>query len=169
MAKRLHKSSKYKGVTWDKQYGQWRAQVRVGNDVRKLGRFNSEFDAALQHDLFCVAHNITGARLNFSRDELVLWAQVTAGSTAPQSETVSQADAEPAGTAPETEPVQEHTVQPAQEQPAPVDPAPEPDPAPAEPETIEQMLDRMLGQDATLPPAADSPAEGSQSTDTADP
>lgn len=152
MVRRVHKSSKYKGVTWDKEYGQWRAQVRVGNDVRKLGRFNNEFDAALQHDLFCVAHNITGARLNFSRDELVLWAQVTADSTAPQSENVSQADAEPAGTAPETEPVQEHTEQPETGQP----------------ETIEQMLARMLGQDIQ-PAAADAPAEDSQSTDTADP
>lgn len=41
-----HASSRFLGVTWDKQHGKWRAQIAVGDHNRYLGLFASEAAAA---------------------------------------------------------------------------------------------------------------------------
>jgi hypothetical protein len=59
------RSGSYKGVSFDKARGQWRARVMVGGVERFLGRFASETDAARAYDV--AAQEIFGefARLNF--------------------------------------------------------------------------------------------------------
>lgn len=52
------KSSQYKGVTWDKDAGKWRAQINIGGHHKGLGRFVSEYDAARAYDV--VAKQIFG-------------------------------------------------------------------------------------------------------------
>lgn len=39
-------SSKYRGVSWDRQYGNWAARVGLKGKVYRLGRFSSEEEAA---------------------------------------------------------------------------------------------------------------------------
>lgn len=43
---RPNNSSKYKGVNWDKKRNKWRAQIRLNGDVKFLGRYLNEDDAA---------------------------------------------------------------------------------------------------------------------------
>jgi hypothetical protein len=38
--------SEYKGVTWDKQTKKWQAQIGIAEKNKRLGRFNSETEAA---------------------------------------------------------------------------------------------------------------------------
>lgn len=48
--KNLGKSSRYKGVTWDRRRSSWAAKIMVNRQVRTLGRFANEEDAALAYD-----------------------------------------------------------------------------------------------------------------------
>jgi hypothetical protein len=43
-------SSRFKGVSWDKSRGRWRAQITVNGKMRMLGRFAGEADAARVYD-----------------------------------------------------------------------------------------------------------------------
>ncbi len=43
-------SSKFKGVSWDKSRGKWRASIGVKCEVKQLGRFDSEEEAARVYD-----------------------------------------------------------------------------------------------------------------------
>lgn len=44
--KRKHTSSKFKGVSWDKERNKWVAHIKINKITQKLGRFNSEIEAA---------------------------------------------------------------------------------------------------------------------------
>lgn len=39
-------TSKYTGVSWEKSYNKWRAEIRVNGKNKFLGRFTQEIDAA---------------------------------------------------------------------------------------------------------------------------
>jgi len=47
---RLNKSSKYKGVSWDKRQKKWRLQIKNKNKSKYLGLFIDEKGAALAYD-----------------------------------------------------------------------------------------------------------------------
>ena len=47
---RKGKTSKFKGVSWDKEKGKWGAYIRVNGKVKNLGRYISEVDAARVYD-----------------------------------------------------------------------------------------------------------------------
>ena len=49
-------SSRFKGVNWDKQHQQWRAQIYVNKRKVNLGTFNSEIDAACAYDAAAAKH-----------------------------------------------------------------------------------------------------------------
>ena len=42
--------SKYKGIFWNKQYGKWAAEIFLNGKVHRLGRYNSEIEAAEAYD-----------------------------------------------------------------------------------------------------------------------
>jgi hypothetical protein len=63
-------SSRFKGVTWSvpapgNGRPKWVAQIRVGGQIRKLGRFTAEEDAALAYDAAALAAWGEFALLNF--------------------------------------------------------------------------------------------------------
>ena len=43
-------TSCYRGVSWDKKAGRWRARIRLGTHNKELGKFNSEEEAAQAYD-----------------------------------------------------------------------------------------------------------------------
>lgn len=43
-------SSKYKGVTWNKQANKWHVQIQINNKNIYLGRFINEIDAAIAYN-----------------------------------------------------------------------------------------------------------------------
>ncbi len=51
---RTNRSSKYPGVTWDKERNKWSADIYINGKHRKLGRFEKEIDAASAYELACV-------------------------------------------------------------------------------------------------------------------
>jgi hypothetical protein len=59
------KSSKYKGVSWDKGTKKWRAGIRLNSKTLYLGIFNEEDDAARAYDSAAIKKNTTFCRLNF--------------------------------------------------------------------------------------------------------
>jgi hypothetical protein len=61
-------SSRFKGVSWDRDASKWVACIRIDNKLRKLGRFTSETDAARAYD--SAAHEAWGefAWPNFPND-----------------------------------------------------------------------------------------------------
>jgi hypothetical protein len=47
-------TSQFKGVSWDKDRGEWRARIKVDGRWRHLGRFTNPEDAARAYDLAAV-------------------------------------------------------------------------------------------------------------------
>jgi hypothetical protein len=43
-------SSKYKGVVWSKQHGKWRSRIRINQQLKHLGYFTDENEAALAYN-----------------------------------------------------------------------------------------------------------------------
>lgn len=60
-------SSVYKGVSWDKVRGQWRASANVSGKATNLGRFNYAHEAALEYDRAALKEWGEFALLNFPR------------------------------------------------------------------------------------------------------
>lgn len=58
-------TSKYKGVSWSKQYGCWVASIMVNRKSHQLGRFHSEENAARVYDAAAIEAFGEFARTNF--------------------------------------------------------------------------------------------------------
>lgn len=58
-------SSKYKGVTWDKQARKWRAKILVKGKTLHLGSFYDEASAGKAYDIVAKLHHKEFAVLNF--------------------------------------------------------------------------------------------------------
>jgi hypothetical protein len=71
-------TSAYKGVSWNSSREQWVAQIRQGGVGRKLGRFDTEADAATAYD--AAARVLFGehAHLNFPDQPSTEWAMAEA-------------------------------------------------------------------------------------------
>lgn len=61
-------TSKYKGVSWNRQRNRWIAQIRRGGKVCRLGRFRDEEEAARVYDKAALQEHGEFARLNFPDD-----------------------------------------------------------------------------------------------------
>ena len=48
-----HKTSKYPGVHWERESQKWKAQIRIGDKKKNLGRFDHEIDAAQAYVSAC--------------------------------------------------------------------------------------------------------------------
>jgi len=62
---RENKTSKYKGVCWDKIRKKWFSQITVRNKCIKLGRYNDEIDAAMVYDKMAIRYFGEYSNLNF--------------------------------------------------------------------------------------------------------
>lgn len=49
-------TSGYRGVSWDKEKGKWRVQIRLNGKVKRLGRFDDIKDAARAYNDAATAH-----------------------------------------------------------------------------------------------------------------
>lgn len=58
-------SSKYKGVTFDKKSGKWRASIKLNKKQMHLGTFANEADAAIAYDKAAMSLHGEFARPNF--------------------------------------------------------------------------------------------------------
>jgi len=56
----------YRGVSWDKRAGKWRAQIRVNMRQVRLGLFTDPREAALAYDAAALHHRGEGAVTNAS-------------------------------------------------------------------------------------------------------
>jgi len=65
-------SSRFKGVTFDKQRKKWRAQIRYDSKIKYLGAYNKESEAAHAYDLAAVEYYRRCALLNFPDDKDLL-------------------------------------------------------------------------------------------------
>ena len=62
--KTANTSSKYKGVYWDGVTKKWRVQVQLDGDVKRLGRFGDEIEAAKAYNEAAIKLHGEFARLN---------------------------------------------------------------------------------------------------------
>ncbi len=62
--KSKNKSSKYRGVWFDKERNKWIARIVIDRKSKFLGRFDSEFDAANAYNNFIITHNLEFFNLN---------------------------------------------------------------------------------------------------------
>jgi hypothetical protein len=63
--KRKNASSQYIGVSYDKNYKQWVAQISYDGKLHWLGRFTNEIDAARAYDEASKKYHLEFKRLNF--------------------------------------------------------------------------------------------------------
>ena len=59
-------TSKFIGVSWDRQYSKWTASVGVNYKVVHLGRFVDEVSAAKARDTYIINNKLEGFTLNFT-------------------------------------------------------------------------------------------------------
>lgn len=59
------KTSRYKGVNWDKNRNKWQARIRVDSKQIHIGRFDHEIDAAKAYDAMAIKYFGEFAFLNF--------------------------------------------------------------------------------------------------------
>ena len=62
-------SSQYKGVSFIKQTGKWRARIFYENKEIRLGHFNTELEAAIAHDEGILKYKPKYGRLNFPKEK----------------------------------------------------------------------------------------------------
>ena len=62
------KTSRFKGVCWDKSKGKWQAGITINRRYIFLGRYADETDAARAYDAAALAAWGEFARLNFPDD-----------------------------------------------------------------------------------------------------
>ena len=60
-------SSRYRGVSWDKQYKRWRAAIRINGRSKTLGRYLKEEEAAMAYDKAALDHFGEYANVNFDK------------------------------------------------------------------------------------------------------
>jgi len=65
LVKQKPTSSKYRGVSWNRQRNKWCAGIKVNGKNMNLGGFTSEVDAARAYDVAAVQYFGQFARLNF--------------------------------------------------------------------------------------------------------
>ncbi len=65
-------SSRFLGVIWDKDHKKWRAQLQGNYKQTRLGRYDTELEAALAREYYIVAHPELMARSNFTQSELAI-------------------------------------------------------------------------------------------------
>ena len=70
------KSSRFKGVSWDKVYQRWRAGISIDKKHTNLGTFINEADAARKYDEAALK---AGRPLNFPEEEALRRASVAVG------------------------------------------------------------------------------------------
>jgi hypothetical protein len=66
--KRKDSSSKYKGVSWKKEYKKWQAQIYVNGQFKFLGYFEDEIQAAKAYDEAAKKYYGRFACLNFPKE-----------------------------------------------------------------------------------------------------
>ena len=57
--------SKYKGVSWEKKYKKWKANICIENKLKHIGYFDNEKEAAEAYDTAAKKHRGEYAFLNF--------------------------------------------------------------------------------------------------------
>jgi hypothetical protein len=68
-------SSKYVGINFHKQekrIKRWGANIQVNNKTFRLGRFKTEYDAAIARDIFIIKNNLEFPRLNILKRDTVI-------------------------------------------------------------------------------------------------
>jgi hypothetical protein len=63
--KRINCSSEYKGVCWYKPNKKWQAEIRIDGKQKRLGRFESEIEAAKAYDIAAIGAYGEFCCLNF--------------------------------------------------------------------------------------------------------
>lgn len=65
MTNKRKSTSRYKGVSFDREKGKWRARITDGGKIIHLGYFDNEIDAAIRYDKAAIAIFDHHAKLNF--------------------------------------------------------------------------------------------------------
>ena len=64
-----HSSSKYKGISWDKQNQKWKVRIRINGKRINLNYFKSETDAAIAYNKAAIKYYGEYAYLNIIGDD----------------------------------------------------------------------------------------------------
>ena len=66
MALQVSYNKRFKGVSWHKLTGKWRARIHITGKQKYLGLFDMEEVAALRHDVVAIREHGEFACLNFN-------------------------------------------------------------------------------------------------------
>jgi hypothetical protein len=62
--KKQNTLSQYVGVTFDKRTQKWMAQCKINKKTKHIGRFDTEYDAGLAFNEYCIQNGLNTANLN---------------------------------------------------------------------------------------------------------